>query len=88
MVSPKLLLLDEPAAGMNSAEASELATQLRWLRDERALTLLLVEHNMRLVMDVCDELHVLDHGETIARGTPPVIRAHPRVVAAYLGEDA
>lgn len=85
--SPKLLLLDEPAAGMNSAEAVALAAQIRWLRDEFSLSVLLVEHNMRLVMDVCEELHVLDHGETIARGTPASIRAHPRVVAAYLGEE-
>ncbi len=85
--SPKLLLLDEPAAGMNSAEAIALAAQIRWLRDEFQLSVLLVEHNMRLVMDVCEELHVLDHGETIARGTPAAIREHPRVIAAYLGEE-
>ena len=84
---PKLLLLDEPAAGMNSAEAAALATQIRWLRDEFDLSILLVEHNMRLVMDVCEELHVLDHGETIARGAPAAIREHPKVIAAYLGEE-
>lgn len=88
MAQPKLLLLDEPAAGMSSTEAVALAAQIRELRDELSIAVLLVEHNMRLVMDVCDELHVLDHGETIARGAPSVVRAHPRVIAAYLGEDA
>jgi len=88
MLSPKLLLLDEPAAGMNDAESAALSRQIRWLRDEHALSVLLVEHNMQVVMGVCDELTVLDHGETIARGTPAVVREHPKVIAAYLGEEA
>jgi branched-chain amino acid transport system ATP-binding protein len=87
MLAPKLLLLDEPAAGMNSQEAGELKRQIRRLRDELGLTIVLVEHNMPVVMGVCDRIHVVDHGETIAEGPPDVIRAHPKVLAAYLGED-
>ena len=88
MLDPKLLLLDEPAAGMNYGEAEGLKTQIRWLRDRFDLTVVLVEHNMQVVMGVCEDLHVLDHGETIAQGTPEVVRKHPMVLAAYLGEDA
>jgi len=88
MLSPKLLLLDEPAAGMNYGEAEGLKTQIRWLRDTFALTVVLVEHNMQVVMGVSDEIHVLDRGETLARGTPAEIRQHPKVLAAYLGGDA
>jgi branched-chain amino acid transport system ATP-binding protein len=87
MLSPQLLLLDEPAAGMNSQEARELEAQIRWLRDELKVTVVLVEHNMSVVMSVCERIHVLDHGETIADGPPSVIRAHPRVLAAYLGQE-
>jgi branched-chain amino acid transport system ATP-binding protein len=87
MLSPKLLLLDEPAAGMNYGEAEGLKTQIRWLRDTFDLTVVLVEHNMQVVMGVCDEIHVLDRGETLARGTPSEIRQHPKVLAAYLGEE-
>jgi branched-chain amino acid transport system ATP-binding protein len=87
MLDPKLLLLDEPAAGMNYGEAEGLKTQIRWLRDEFAITVVLVEHNMQVVMGVCEEIHVLDHGETIAHGTPDEIKKHPKVLAAYLGED-
>jgi len=88
MLEPKLLLLDEPAAGMNYGEAEGLKTQIRWLRDEFELSVVLVEHNMQVVMGVCEEIHVLDHGETIAHGTPEEIRHHPKVLAAYLGEEA
>ncbi|HEV8548476.1 MAG TPA: ABC transporter ATP-binding protein [Polyangiaceae bacterium] len=87
MLGPKVLLLDEPAAGMNSQEALELERQIRFLRDELAVTVVLVEHNMSVVMSVCDRIHVVDHGETIAEGTPAEIKAHPRVLAAYLGQD-
>jgi branched-chain amino acid transport system ATP-binding protein len=87
MLAPKLLLLDEPAAGMNSQEAGELKRQIRRLRDELGLTIVLVEHNMSVVMGVCDRVHVVDHGETIAQGTPEQIRTHPKVLAAYLGEE-
>jgi branched-chain amino acid transport system ATP-binding protein len=88
MLSPKLLLLDEPAAGMNYGEAEGLKEQIRWLRDEFSLTVVLVEHNMQVVMGVCEEIHVLDHGETIAHGVPAEIKKHPKVLAAYLGEEA
>ncbi len=88
MLKPKVLLLDEPAAGMNYGEAEGLKTQIRWLRDTFDLTVVLVEHNMQVVMGVCEDIHVLDHGETIAHGTPDVVRTHPAVLAAYLGEEA
>lgn len=87
MLEPKILLLDEPAAGMNYGEAEGLKKQIRWLRDRFDLTVILVEHNMQVVMGVCEELHVLDHGETIARGTPEVVRKDKKVLAAYLGEE-
>jgi branched-chain amino acid transport system ATP-binding protein len=87
MLKPKLLLLDEPAAGMNYGEAEGLKTQIRWLRDTFDLSVVLVEHNMQVVMGVCEDIHVLDHGETIAHGTPDEVRVHPKVLAAYLGED-
>ena len=87
MLKPKLLLLDEPAAGMNYGEAEGLKTQIRWLRDTFDLSVVLVEHNMQVVMGVCEEIHVLDHGETLAHGSPDEVRAHPKVLAAYLGED-
>jgi len=87
MLKPKLLLLDEPAAGMNYGEAEGLKTQIRWLRDTFELSVVLVEHNMQVVMGVCEDIHVLDHGETIAHGTPDEVRVHPKVLAAYLGQD-
>jgi branched-chain amino acid transport system ATP-binding protein len=87
MLRPKLLLLDEPAAGMNYGEAEGLKTQIRWLRDTFDLSVVLVEHNMQVVMGVCEEIHVLDHGETIAHGTPDEVRRDEKVLAAYLGED-
>ncbi len=87
MLGPRLLLLDEPAAGMNYGEAEGLKKQIRWLRDQFDITVVLVEHNMQVVMGVCEEIHVLDHGETIAHGTPEEIRKHPKVLAAYLGEE-
>jgi branched-chain amino acid transport system ATP-binding protein len=86
MLSPRLLLLDEPAAGMNYGEAEGLKKQIRWLREHFDLTVVLVEHNMQVVMSVCEEIHVLDYGETIAHGSPAEIREHPKVLAAYLGE--
>ena len=84
--SPKLLLLDEPAAGMNPQEKQELMVQIRSLRDDFGLTILLIEHDMRVVMGVCERLMVLDYGQTIASGTPEEIRANPKVIEAYLGE--
>ncbi len=88
MLGPKILLLDEPAAGMNYGEAEGLKKQIRWLRERFELTVVLVEHNMQVVMSVCEEIHVLDYGETIAHGRPDEIRQHPKVLAAYLGESA
>ena len=87
MLSPALLLLDEPAAGMNSQEAQALSEQIRFLRDQLGLTVVLVEHNMAVVMNVCERIHVVDHGETIAEGTPAEVKVHPKVLAAYLGEE-
>ncbi|MGO8997616.1 MAG: ABC transporter ATP-binding protein [Polyangiaceae bacterium] len=87
MIEPKLLLLDEPAAGMNTREAEGLMEQVRWLRETFGVSVLLVEHNMQVVMGVCEEIHVLDHGETIAHGSPSEIRTNPAVLAAYLGEE-
>jgi branched-chain amino acid transport system ATP-binding protein len=87
MLSPKLLLLDEPAAGMNTSEADELKERIDWLRETFKVTVILVEHNMRVVMAACEEVHVLDHGETIAHGTPSEIRNDERVIASYLGTE-
>jgi branched-chain amino acid transport system ATP-binding protein len=82
---PKLLLLDEPAAGMNPQEAVELMRLIRWIRDEFKLTILLVEHNMKVVMGICEVIQVIDYGEEIAIGTPAEIQSNARVIEAYLG---
>jgi branched-chain amino acid transport system ATP-binding protein len=83
---PKLLLLDEPAAGMNPREIDELMDFIRWIREEFHLAVLLIEHQMRLVMNLCQRLMVLDFGVTIAQGTPGEIQDHPLVLEAYLGD--
>jgi branched-chain amino acid transport system ATP-binding protein len=85
---PKLLLLDEPTAGMNPQESEELRRLMEVLRTERGLSVLLIEHDMKVVMNVSDHITVLDHGEKIAAGSPEEIRANPRVVEAYLGSQA
>jgi branched-chain amino acid transport system ATP-binding protein len=84
---PRLLLLDEPAAGMNPAEVTRLMELIGWVRKAFDVTILLIEHQMRLVMNICERLTVLDFGATIAEGKPEAIRADRRVLAAYLGEE-
>ncbi len=84
---PRLLLLDEPAAGMNPQESEELMHLIRRLRDEFKVTILLIEHDMNVVMGVCEKITVLVYGEPIAHGTPEEIQSNPRVIQAYLGDE-
>ncbi|MGO9308011.1 MAG: ABC transporter ATP-binding protein [Spirochaetia bacterium] len=85
---PRLLLLDEPTAGMNPAETEEATSLVRRLRDELGITILLIEHDMRVVMSISDRISVMDYGEKIAEGEPRVIASNPRVIEAYLGRRA
>lgn len=85
---PFLLLLDEPAAGMNPQETKELDDLIVWIRDNEKISILLIEHDMKLVMSLSDKIFVMDYGKKIAEGTPEQIKSNPVVIKAYLGEDA
>jgi branched-chain amino acid transport system ATP-binding protein len=85
--NPKVLLLDEPAAGMNPNETMELMKLITWVRDKFNLTVILIEHDMSLVMGLCDRIFVLDYGTLIAEGTPDEIQNNQKVIKAYLGGE-
>ena len=85
---PKILFLDEPAAGMNPAETAELTALIEQIRQQFGLTIVLIEHDMALVMEICQRIYVLEYGRLLAQGTPEEIRQNPDVIRAYLGGDA
>jgi branched-chain amino acid transport system ATP-binding protein len=86
-MKPRLLLLDEPAAGMNPGEISALMDLIRWVKKQFGVTIWIIEHQMRVIMGICDRIKVIDFGKTIAEGTPSEIRNNPSVIEAYLGEE-
>lgn len=88
VMKPRLLLLDEPAAGMNQGEIDQLIELIQWVREQFQVTIWIIEHQMRVIMNICDRIQVLDFGKTIAEGTPEEIRNNRRVIEAYLGEEA
>ena len=85
--NPSIILLDEPAAGMNPSETTELMHQIRRIRDTFHIAIFLIEHDMNLVMNVCEAIAVVNYGRLIAKGTPEEIRANPAVIEAYLGKE-
>jgi branched-chain amino acid transport system ATP-binding protein len=86
VMKPRLLLLDEPAAGMNQAEILELMRLIQWIRERFEVCIWIIEHQMRVIMNICERIQVLDFGRTIAEGPPEAIRNDPQVIVAYLGE--
>ena len=85
---PSVLLLDEPAAGMNAMETRELDELILRLREQEGVSILLIEHDMKLVMSLSDNIHVVDYGKKIAEGTPEQVKSNPDVIKAYLGDES